>query len=89
MGKPNKFDGLMHELCIGNGFCGSLIDGKPSHVTDYIPAGGVVAADQFAMWVLTAERLDPNSPTWRGKIAKMFVKHMGSDEVDAKLLRWG
>jgi hypothetical protein len=40
MGRPNAFDGMMDEFCLGLGFCGCVKDGKPLHVTDFIPETG-------------------------------------------------
>jgi hypothetical protein len=34
------FDGMMHEFCVGIGFCGCVKDGKPLHVTDFIQKPG-------------------------------------------------
>lgn len=42
------YKNLTHELCVLMGFCGSIIDGKPHHVDDYLPAEGVFTAEEFA-----------------------------------------
>ena len=47
MARPNKFDGMLHEYCVILGFCGSVRDCKPLHVTDFIPETGQVSADEF------------------------------------------
>ena len=41
-----NFDALMQEVCVDLGWCGGIVDGHPSHVTDYIPESGPVTADQ-------------------------------------------
>lgn len=98
MGAPNQFDGLMHELCVGWGFCGCVTDaGEPQHVTDLIPTVGTVTSDEFAEWTLQAEwprSLDDPEyagfrKKWVKRIAGLFVKHMGSDTIDAALLKYG
>ncbi len=47
MARPNKFDGMMYEFCTGLGWCGGAKDGKPLHVTKFIPETGPVSADEF------------------------------------------
>ena len=92
MPKPNKFDGMLHECCVGYGWCGSIVDGKSRHVTDFMPTFGVVTADEFVSWLLTADGVDPNQASsqvnmWKRDLRAVFVKHMGSDEVDASELQ--
>jgi hypothetical protein len=92
MGRPNAFDGMMHEFCVGIGFCGCVKDGKPLHVTDFIPEAGPVSADEFVRWLITADGLDPDQlgPSeirrWIPKLKAVFVKHMGADVIDASNL---
>ncbi len=78
---------MMHDICVGMGFCGDIIDGKPSHVIDYIPKSGVVHADQFASWVLEAEGMPSQAgdPFW-DDLRAVFVKHMKGETVDADVL---
>jgi len=87
MGKPTIYDGMMHDYCVKKGWCGSVINGEPSHVTDFIPGDGLVTADQFVTWLLKAEGFDPNDSRVRKNLIRVFFKHMGSYKVDASLLR--
>ncbi len=89
MGRPNAFDGMMYEYCVGLGYCGSVIDGKPLHVTDFIPEAGPVSAKQFVRWLVTAEfGVDPGEYDYSEfRLAAVFIKHMGADVVDASRLR--
>lgn len=87
MPKPNKFDGMMHEYCVKKGYCGSIIDGQVKHVTDYIPAKGLVSADDFVNWLLIAEGLDPDYNSAKSDLIKTFVKHMGANNINATNLR--
>lgn len=87
------YDALMDEICVGLGFCGCIKDGKPLHVAQFIPSKGPVTADQFAEWVFLADDMNPNSEPKRwenlkDKIKLAFVRHMGAELVDAKLLKW-
>ncbi|SFJ01403.1 hypothetical protein [Bradyrhizobium sp. cf659] len=91
MGRPNAFDGMMHEFCANLGWCGGVEDRTPLHVSDFIPDTGPVSADQFASWLIMAEGLDPDlfSASERSQLKTVFVKHMGTDVVDASKLRSG
>jgi hypothetical protein len=93
MGYPNAFDGMMHKFCVRLGWCGCIRDGKPLHVSDFIPATGPVSADEFARWLVMADGLDPDQLSaseirrWIPQLIAVFVKHMGADVVDASNLR--
>lgn len=90
MGSPKKFDGMMHKVCVGMGFCGSVVDGEPRHVMDYFPKSGRVTAEQFASWVLEAEGMpsEQGEPFWYG-LRDVFIEHMGSETVNVRDLQWG
>ena len=82
----------MQEYCVGSGYCGSVIDGKPSYVTDYLPKKGLIAADQFVNLLIQAEGMDfyEFSVRYNKKyknLIKVFTKHMGTYEVDVSLLK--
>lgn len=93
MGRPNAFDGMMDEFCVGLGWCGAVKDGEPLHVTDFILETGPVSADEFARWIIIADGIDPDrlsasgARRWMRQLKAVFVKHMGSDVVDASYLR--
>ena len=93
MGHPNAFDGMMHEFCVGFGYCGCVKDGEPLHVSDFIPETGPVSADQFARWLIAADGFDSDgfsTSEFRRlirQLTEVFVKHMGTDVVDASNLR--
>jgi hypothetical protein len=93
MGRPNAFDGMMHEFCAQMGWCGCAKGGKRLHVSDFIPETGPVSADEFARWLITAEGFDPDQlgPSdrrrWMPQLKAVFVKHMGADVIDASNLR--
>ena len=93
MGRPNAFDGMMHEFCVKLGWCGCVKDGKPLHVSDFIPETGPVSADEFARFLIMADGFDPDrlsDSELRGLMTQLkavFVKHMEADVVDASNLR--
>ena len=87
------YDALMHEICVGMGFCGCVKYGKPLHVDDFIPEDGPVKAEQFIEWVFLADDMNPNvdPQKWqphKDKMKAAFIKFMGGDVVDASKLRW-
>lgn len=91
MGRPNAFNGMMHEFCVARGWCGGTKDGKPLHVTDFIPDTGPVSADEFARWLVKAEKFDSDQLTAENsrlirQLKEVFIRHMGADVVDASNL---
>ena len=83
----------MHEVCVDWGFCGWQKHGVPLHVDLFIPPAGPVTADQFVEWVFLADNLNPNlePERWerqKAAIRDAFVRHMGAEVVDARLLNW-
>ena len=60
MGKPNKYDGMMHDYCVMHGWCGGVVNGEALHVSDFIPEQGIVSADQFVTWLMKAEGANPS-----------------------------
>lgn len=83
----------MHYVCVEHGYCGSVLNGKPSHVTDFIPENGLVSADEFAEWVMLADGCEPNSTLGfrerhKNDMVAAFIKYMGTDRVQARFLSW-
>ena len=90
-GNPS-YNLLMHDVCVGQGWCGGIVDGKPSHVDDFIPETGPVKADQFVEWLFIADGQDPDVDLekWqkhKDALRQLFVKHMGGEVVDASKLK--
>ena len=88
---PNSFDLLLQDICVRNGFCGGIANGQPTHVTDLLPAGGLVTADEFARLVIRAEH-DGDDPSdkvkrWTKLLTAKFVEHMGAIEAPAEALQ--
>lgn len=93
MANQRSFEALMHEVCVERGWCGAVVDGRPMHVTDFLPTRGMVTADQFVNWLMKAEGVDPaeDRAKWQSHAAGLreaFVRHMGSTYVDAWQLAW-
>lgn len=70
------------------GYCGSVVDGEPRRVEDYIPEVGTVSADQFVSWLFLAEGLDPVGSSHADEIRRMFLELVGDNVADAKKLKW-
>ena len=92
MNKKLGYNALMDEVCVGWGWCGSIINGEPSHVSQFIPNKGYVTADQFIDWLFQADGVDPHEDLakWQKHIdglRKVFIQHMGSDIVDVSQLK--
>ena len=87
MTKPNKYNGMMNDFCVKKGWCGGVVDGKPLHVSQFIPKEGVVSADQFVTWLMTAEGVDPSDIGVRKELISVFMKHMGNYKVEARRLK--
>jgi hypothetical protein len=89
--KEDKFDQLLWVTCVKYGCCGCPKGNSFLHVTMLIPSEGLVSADNFADWALLADDVNPNSEDKSGSregIRAAFIEIMGSEWVDAKLLRY-
>ena len=89
----SAYDRMMRDICVGHGWCGGVVDGKPSHVDHFIPQTGAVSADQFIDWLFEAEGYNPSdrpddTAKFRSDLRKLFLEHMGAEPVDASLLKW-
>ncbi len=89
----NKFEELMHFCCVDMGFCGCIKNNEPLHVTNFIPSTGPIHVDQFVEWIFLADDMNPNieNERWgkhKQEIREHFIKIMGSETVDARLLQY-
>lgn len=88
-----SFHALMTEVCVEQGWCGSVVNDRPMHVTDFLPDKGMVTVDQFVGWLFEADGVAPNEdlPKWQRHIDGLrdaFIRHMGSSCVDVEHLAW-
>ena len=88
-----NYEALMHEVCVKRGWCGGIVDGKPTHVDHFIPESGQVTAEQFVDWLFQADGMDPfvEPEIWqkhKDGLKAAFILHMGADVVDALMLKW-
>jgi hypothetical protein len=87
---PSAFDLLLWDICVGSGFCGGLVNDEPTHVTDLLPATGMIHAREFAELAIRAE-CDRQSPPhkhlrWIALLEAKFIQHMKSASVPAETL---
>ena len=90
MNDKSAYNALLNEVCVGLGFCGSVVDGQPLHVDQFVPEHGAVSADQFVEWVFRAEGWSPEegaASSHAAELRKAFVRHMGAEAVDARQLK--
>lgn len=79
------YDKLLEEVCVRLGFCGSIVDGRPLHVDEFLPQGGVVTSDEFADALFKAEGWDPDGSearTFRSSVREAFIRNMGGSEIE-------
>jgi len=80
------YDKLLDEVCVRLGFCGSVVDGQPLHVDQFLPQSGVLTNEEFTDALFKAEGWDPDgseAQTFRSSVREAFVRHMGGSEMDA------
>lgn len=51
----SAYDNLLEEVCVRLGFCGSIVDGQPVHVDQFLPEDGVLTNEAFADALFKAE----------------------------------
>ncbi len=87
---PTPFDLLLRDMCVRLGFCGGLVNEKPTHVTDLLPATGLVTAEEFAKLAISAECDQRSSPDkvarWSATLVAAFKEHLGAASVPAESL---
>jgi hypothetical protein len=78
----DSFDLLIEE--IGTlGFCGSLIDGRRSHVSDFLPKTGSLSAEGFSTHVIRAEGMsETDGSSYFRRLRNAFIQRMGSRQID-------
>jgi hypothetical protein len=81
-------DKLMWEICVRGGWCGGIVEGKPTRVVDLIPASGTVTAEDYAKMTLHADGWPASEPPKGDHLRWLegkFVEHLGSSSVDAEV----
>jgi hypothetical protein len=87
---PTPFDLLLTDVCVRLGFCGGLVNDKPTHVTRLLPTTGIVTAEEFARLAISAECDQRSSPDkelrWEVLLVAAFIEHLGAASVPAESL---
>lgn len=87
---PSPSEKLMWDICVAGGWCGGIVDGKPTTVGDLLPASGTMTAQDFARLAVQADgwpaAVPPDERHLRWLEAK-FIEHLGGPSVDVEVLR--
>lgn len=86
---PSPQDNLLWDICINGGWCGGLVDGKPCHVLDLIPATGMVTAREFAELAVRADGWPPADALpekYLQWLEGKFVEHLEAEAVSCEKL---
>ena len=81
---PSARDNLLWDICVIGGWCGGIVDGKPTHVEDLVPRTGTVTAQEFARLAVRADGWPDAVPVpdkhlrW---LEAKFVEHLGAEAV--------
>ncbi len=87
---PSPFERLSWDICVNGGWCGGLVDDKPTSVSDLLPASGIVTAQAFASLAVRADgwpKGDPVPEKHLRWLEDRFVEHLGAASVDVAALR--
>jgi len=87
---PSPYEKLLWDICVNLGFCGGLVNGVPTHVSDLLPADGTIDAEAFAALAIQAEGgwdVDQARRRWSETLEAKFVEHLGSREVPVGALK--
>jgi hypothetical protein len=89
---PSPFESLLWDICANLGFCGGLVKGEPTHVSDLLPAAGSISAEEFANFAMRAEgdwpiADDARLGRWRERLQAKFIEHLGAPVVPVATLK--
>ena len=87
---PSAFEKLLWDICVNGGWCGGIVEGKPTRVEDLLPESGLVTARHFAELAVRADGWPSSSPLPESHLLWLeakFVEHLGAKSVPAEDLR--
>eukprot|EP01035_Chromulina_nebulosa_P029732 gene29732-39431_t len=85
-----KFDRLSWDMCVNGGWCGGIVDGKPTRVDDLIPESGTISAEDFAKLAMRADgwpESEPFEEKFIQHLKELFIKYFGVEPVDVEEFR--
>lgn len=89
--QPSPYQKLLWALCVDLGFCGGIVDGVPTHVSDLLPADGLISAETFANLAIRAEGgwpiVEEGRLRWGEALEAKFLEHLGAAVVPVKTLK--
>jgi hypothetical protein len=87
----SPYQKLLWSLCVELGFCGGIVNGEPTHVSDLLPADGLITAKAFADLAIRAEggwaTVEEGRLRWGDTLEAKFIEHMGGAVVPVKTLK--
>lgn len=86
---PSPCQRLLWDICARGGWCGGIVDGKPTRVGDLIPVAGTVTAEDFAQLSVRADGWPTSEPPKEHHLRWLeakFVEYLGGRSVEAQLL---
>jgi hypothetical protein len=87
---PSAFEKLSWDICVNGGWCGGIVDGKPTRVEDLLPESGLVTARHFAELAIRADGWPVSSPLPENHLLWLetkFVEHLGAQSALAEDFR--
>lgn len=86
---PSPSDLLMRDICVEGGWCGGIVEGQPTRVSDLIPASGTLTANDFATLAIYADEGPSSEPPKEHHLRWLeakFVEHLGQWTIEAEVL---
>ena len=87
---PSAFDRLSWDICVNGGWCGGIVDGKPTTVDDLLPPTGIIEARTFAELAMRADGWPDDQPFDEDHLCGLqakFVQHLGANSICTDQLR--
>lgn len=78
---------LIFDICAFYGLCGHAHEGRLVCVDDYLPASGMISADEFALAAIRGDGWQGNEDedfirNWKRYVRALFIDYMGAEAVD-------
>lgn len=80
-------DRLIFDICASYGLCGHAREGRLVCVDDFLPASGMITADEFALAAIRGDGWQGDEDEdfireWKKSVRALFIEYMGAESVD-------